>query len=813
MLRAIVIAALAFALFGYKTPGQYKNPYEEAVESFRNGNGLRAIALARQSRSHCLSGSECDWKGRLLEAETLVSDGQLEAAAQTLQSEPPSTPQFRSIQARRFMLQGRVQLGLGKLNEAGRLLEEAERLASGTRPSEVLFDAEFCRGQLLFASRKPDEAESVLRRLLTDAAHENDAYYQALALNGLGFLALKKSRFDEAIPWFERSMKSAGTSGARRIVVAAGNNLGICYSHLGNFNEALRYRKQALDVLGEDGLASYRMNLLGEMGSTYVLGGRSLDGIAYYRRALALARTPADQALWYRNLATAFVQTGELQQAERANQRAIALAADTARALVRQNAAAIAAGRGQEDEAIRLYQEAIEVADNDPFVLWESRAGLADVYARTHSYRLANQEFARTIEVINRNSTRLSKDDYKLTFFTRLIGFYQNYVDALIQQHAFQRALEVADASRARILSQRLALQGKQNDTVCDYPRIARRTRSVLLFYWISPRGSWVWAITPARVYPPFRLPPAEQIQSWVTEYREFIESHLGDPMSTRSEAGDQLYRALIGPVRALVPPGSRVILLADGPLHWLDFDTLPVYDGARPHYWIEDVQSAVAPSLSVLNEHEEPLRSGAPGSLLMIGNPVSPTPEFPSLTYAHEEMEKVERGFPAGEKVIIAGSRAQPEIYRESDPGRFSVVHFSAHAVANQESPLDSAIILSARGDNYKLYARTIATVPLHAELVTISACRSAGARAYSGEGMVGFGWAFLQAGAQNVIAGLWDVTDSSTPEIMDVLYSQINAGKQPAAALRESKLQLIHEAGPFRKPYYWGPFQIYTR
>jgi CHAT domain-containing protein len=132
---------------------------------------------------------------------------------------------------------------------------------------------------------------------------------------------------------------------------------------------------------------------------------------------------------------------------------------------------------------------------------------------------------------------------------------------------------------------------------------------------------------------------------------------------------------------------------------------------------------------------------------------------------------------------------------------------------VANRESPLDSAVILSRKEDSYKLYARDVAALPLRADLVTISACRSAGARAYSGEGLVGFTWAFLQAGAQNVIAGLWDVSDRSTSELMANLYSQMAQGLGPAEALRAAKLALLRSAGPYRKPYYWAPFQLYTR
>jgi len=67
---------------------------------------------------------------------------------------------------------------------------------------------------------------------------------------------------------------------------------------------------------------------------------------------------------------------------------------------------------------------------------------------------------------------------------------------------------------------------------------------------------------------------------------------------------------------------------------------------------------------------------------------------------------------------------------------------------------------------------ARDIVQHPLHADLVMISACYGGGERAYSGEGLVGLAWAFLRAGAHNVIAGLWPVTDASTEQLMDRFY-----------------------------------------
>ncbi|MEN6605671.1 MAG: CHAT domain-containing protein, partial [Bryobacteraceae bacterium] len=127
-------------------------------------------------------------------------------------------------------------------------------------------------------------------------------------------------------------------------------------------------------------------------------------------------------------------------------------------------------------------------------------------------------------------------------------------------------------------------------------------------------------------------------------------------------------------------------------------------------------------------------------------------------------------------------------------------------------ESPLDSAVILSQGAQSFKLYARDAAAIPLHAELVTISACRSAGAKMYAGEGLVGFSWAFLRAGARNVIAGLWDASDRATAGLMTRLYQEQRRGKNPAEALRAAKLAMLRGSA-YRQPYYWAPFELFTR
>jgi CHAT domain-containing protein len=240
-------------------------------------------------------------------------------------------------------------------------------------------------------------------------------------------------------------------------------------------------------------------------------------------------------------------------------------------------------------------------------------------------------------------------------------------------------------------------------------------------------------------------------------------------------------------------------------------------------HYWIEDVTIANASSLRVLSAARAD-KTKRDRSLLLVGNSVAPNDKYPELPKAAVQMETVARHFPSTGQRIFTREQATPAAYLASNPAQFSYIHFVAHGTASRLSPLDSAIVLSkiafsktARStnntdsDSFKLYARDIIRHPLRADLVTISACYGAGERAYSGEGLVGLSWAFLRAGAHNVVAALWEATDASTEQLMDKFYDELDKGAEPDAALRTAKLSLLRGSG-FHSPFYWAPFQLYA-
>jgi CHAT domain-containing protein len=394
---------------------------------------------------------------------------------------------------------------------------------------------------------------------------------------------------------------------------------------------------------------------------------------------------------------------------------------------------------------------------------------------------------------------------------------YRDYAEFLIDSRRPNEALQLLDRSRARTLEEGLGVtnaeSGARGEGAPDAQEIARRLGAPILFYSLGPQKSYLWAITAHEVRL-FTLPKDKDIRTLVDEYQRAIQKS-SDPLQISNPAAISLYDVLIGPAAAMIPSGSRIFLIPDGVLHALNFETLlmPAAQGFK--YWIEDVTVASTSSLRILSRLRPISEDAAPRDLLLIGDPIAARTEFEALPHAAAEIEHIKRHFPTEGETVLTQARAVPAAYLASGPDRFRYIHFVAHGIASRLSPLDSAVVLSPTPTNpedFKLYAREIVQHPLHARLVTISACYGSGLRTYAGEGLVGLAWAFLRAGSHNVIGALWEADDASTPLLMDRLYAELEAGQSPEAALRTAKLALVHSANVYRKPFYWGVFQLYA-
>jgi CHAT domain-containing protein/Tfp pilus assembly protein PilF len=774
-----------------------------------------AVQLADRGLAVWHGSPEWYHRFRILKAELLVMEGLPEQALALLDSPVaipvPDQPELKGgyLHARGYAL-----AYLRRNPEAKALLEKARDIAAAGHLDSLQSTVLVRLGTVLLSLGEPAKGEEAYTSALAKANAAADSYLQARAQEALGYFALRNSRYDECATWTGLALHTYQTLGAEIHIANASDNLGWCDYRLGNQDEAqvLFTAAQKLFIKHKQwGALGINLNA---NGAAAIARGDYPAARSFYERVIDLATKNGDMetiADGRTNLATTLILLGDIAAAEAANNQALSIPEDRVsheiRLRMQLNSGRIEAARGHLEKAEAICRLVANSGIRQPKLVIDAEVSLAQLLDREGRPLEAETELQHALTYLDDSRAELSRDESKLTYIDSLIQTFREYVDLLCRQNRPLDALEIAESSRARLLSERSKVE-KASPTAAAFQELARKTRAVFLFYWVAPEQSRLWAVTAAGITPVV-LPADTEIRSRVESYRRFIEN-FGDPLSA-ANPGRELFTTLVGPVQNLIPAGSHVVIVPDGPLFDINFESLPV-PGGRAHYWLQDVTVSVAPSLSLLLNPKN-TAPPQPAHLLLIGDALSNgQPEFPRLANARREMERIRMDFPPKASVLRTGADATPQSYAAAGPANFSIIHFAAHATANLNSPLDSAVILSPSQGNYKLYAREIRNHPITADLVTISACRSAGARTYAGEGLVGFVWAFLGAGARNVVAGLWEADDRSTAQLMDIMYRELQHGAPPAEALHRAKLALAASTNSFRKPYYWAPFELFT-
>ncbi|HZU27648.1 MAG TPA: CHAT domain-containing protein [Bryobacteraceae bacterium] len=812
-MRVVAAALLLLALAGCGRSIAPSEPSEyNAIRALLHSERYQqAAGRTEAALRHTQPGSVWYWRLRILRAEILLARREAVEANAALDFQPPQTPEELG---RYRLCQGYAASLLHEYSEAHARLAQAAKLAAAAGDETLLAEINVREGWLAVNENQPAEARRRFEQVLEVAVRRNDPWLRMTATGNLGFLLLKEFHYDAAIPQFEQTLPLAKNLGAVESQARCMENLGWCYYRLGDLDKALTLFQQADVRFQQTGNRLENQRCLGNIGSIFMSREDYGPAATHYEHALQLSRALRDRpdaATWLTNLAEIEIERSNLDAATRYNDEALAIERvykdqqETTHCLI--NAGRIALARRAYPRAETFFRNVLRSREDDPPLLLDAHANLAAALAGSGRSDAADAEFRATIAALETQRSELMKSEYKLTWIASLIRFYQQYVDFLMNRGDSRAALKVADSSRARVMADKLGLAHQhQRAAGAVYENVARESDSTLLSYWVTPGKSRLWVIN-SEGLSTYSLPSESELRSLVDAHQKLIEN-LEDPLTSGDAAGQKLYAALIAPAEAAIRKTGRVILLPDGPLYSLNFETLPV-PGPSPHYWIEDAVVSISPSLELLRPAKP---EASQRSLLLIGNPNSPDPELPALPYAPQEMSAIEAALHTSPQVVRATANAKPEAYLRGDPQRFSIIHFVAHAVVNREEPLQSAVVLSGSRRDYKLLARDIISIPIRADLVTISGCRSAAARTYAGEGLVGFSWAFLQAGARHVIASLWDVNDRSTAALMGDLYAVLARGSTPADALRSAKLALLHSGTVWRKPWYWAPFQIYS-
>jgi CHAT domain-containing protein len=253
-----------------------------------------------------------------------------------------------------------------------------------------------------------------------------------------------------------------------------------------------------------------------------------------------------------------------------------------------------------------------------------------------------------------------------------------------------------------------------------------------------------------------------------------------------------ELHDELVAPLEPLLQSASRLVVVPHGSLHRVPFHAL--WDGER--YLVDRFTVSYAPSASVLELCSRRPQRDAAGALVL----AVPDPWNPGIA---SEASAVAAAVP-GARVLL-GEEATAAALRDLGAGA-RIIHLAAHGLFRRDNPMFSAIQLGAS----RLTVFDLYELDLAAEVVVLSGCGTGLSVVERGDELIGLVRGLLYAGAQTVLATLWDAQDESTARFMAAFYRHLPETADGAAALRSAMIEL---RAAYPHPFYWAPFILAGR
>jgi CHAT domain-containing protein/Flp pilus assembly protein TadD len=789
--------------------------YAEAYSQLQSGELDDALKAADQGFQQTQNTDPVwNYKFRVLTAEAMVGQGRATESLDLLKIDPPPQLAAGEFSVRRRIIQSRAFCRLDKYPEAELSIADAEHLVAAGNP-DFLGEVALNHGTCLHSQHKDPKAQVYFLQALTFARLHKQPFLEANAEGSLGLVSMGGDRFDEAIDHFKEALAMARSLNARRAEEKTLGFMGKSFFELGDFPNASSHTQQAEALAASLGNTDDRRLWLMSLGDQYLAQKNYAGASAAYSHALDVIKSlnnKDDTAAGFclHDLAQLELRRNNLPKAEEYNRSVAAMGGNNPQSELYISylltSAEIAAANGDHGNAERLLKSVTGEPNAEVSLRWQAQTDLADLYVDWGRTAEADRAFLDAIHIVDTARSQIFQVEQRLSFLDAG-PFYDGYVRFLIEHGNVIRAMQVAEFSRARTLIEGLKIDLPKSGLNLQQPQRALRSKEVILAYWLSDKESYLWAVTPTGTKL-FHLPPKREIDQTVESYGKQLQDRR--PLE-ESPSGSTLYNMLVKPAESLLPTDSHVTIIPHGSLYRLNFETL-IVPGNSPHYWIDDVVVENTSSMSFRFSAQRHIAKPKK-QLLLIGDPIQATPQFARLKHAADEMKSISSRFTTEQQVVISDKNASPAAYFGAKPEEFRFIDFVTHGTGAPLTPLDSAIILSPDKDtSYKLYARDVLRKPIHAEIVTISACYGAGDRTYSGEGLVGLAWAFTRAGAHQVIAALWEAEDSVTPILMDDFYGSLKSGKSAAEALRAAKRKMLHSGDTNARPYYWASLQLYS-
>ncbi len=765
---------------------------------------------------------------------------------------------------RQARLQGETDVSLAYMERALALYDQAGERTGAARTVNNIGIAHSLRGEF-------DEAMRAFRRGVAVFQELGQREDVANGLNNIGIVYRRQGQLDLALEHFQQSLAVREELGDKLGMAGSHNNIALVRQNRGDFAGALESSGRALALAEELGNRDEIANVLTNMGVTYRLQGDHAPALEYYTRTLRLREELKDrggQANVLRSLAILHELQGQPARALELAERSIALARETGLREVLADALATAGGAlqvlGRLDEARRALEEAVRVVEelrarvaggSEPQqrlleIMFSPYARIVDLLVAQGDaagalawaergkgrvlldvLRASRVEIGRPLSQAERDSERQLRQDLTRAE-ARLEQQRRRARPDLVhlaelegQAAAARRAVEEL---QARLFAQHPELRvdrGEAPDFRLPEARgLLPDTRTALLEYAVTGKAVHLFVLTAA---PSGQVAArAYAIASDARGLRRLTDTLRGQlagrDLGVR-ETARQAHELLLGPARAQLAGCTRLVLVPDGALWELPFQTLVT---PRGRYLLEDAAVSYAPSLTVLREMaaRRTVPSAARGPLLLaLGNPAFGAPagagpgelrdaQLSPLPQSEREVKQLGALYGAAVSRVLTGAAAREDTLK-AQAGRYRVVHLATHGFVDGRSPLRSYVALAPGGpeEDGRLEAAELLGLRLDADLVVLSACETGRGEVLAGEGLIGLSWALFVAGSPTAVVSQWKVDSASTTRLMLDFHRRLRQTAPPAKdeALRQAALKLL-ATREHRHPFYWAGFVL---
>lgn len=235
----------------------------------------------------------------------------------------------------------------------------------------------------------------------------------------------------------------------------------------------------------------------------------------------------------------------------------------------------------------------------------------------------------------------------------------------------------------------------------------------------------------------------------------------------------------------------NRYLIVPDAWLHSLNFELLM---DERASFLIQKHTFHYHWSATIANYVRKGNKQAASQFLGMAPVSFNAGLNLSSLEHSAKELSTI--GDLIAGKQLLENNASYDAVMKQLEEN-WRILHWSTHAkatVSNSYLALKDSLI-----DICQIYQWSLPQT----ELVTLSACETTLGIYHKGEGVSSLARAFIYAGAQCVVASLWEINDESTAGLMLDFYGNLKAGVPKDVALRQAKLNQMQQT---QNPYHWA-------